>query len=109
MEFISWATNNHTGIWAFFDVMNALRGLWLLIFCVFLSKRVRSRLLRTIYKTPALGSKTSRGNTVHTSSSNKANSETSAPIELAIICTNVEDINDKENDSDDPMANFNDN
>lgn len=41
MEFASWITGYSDGIWYFFDICNCLRGLWLLIFCVLLSKRVR--------------------------------------------------------------------
>jgi hypothetical protein len=40
MEFVSWILNNNNGIWHIFDVINSLRGVWLMIFCVFLNKRI---------------------------------------------------------------------
>jgi hypothetical protein len=48
MESISWFASDklHVAFWIVFDMLNVLRGLWLLIFCVFLSKRVRMALMR---------------------------------------------------------------
>jgi hypothetical protein len=48
MEFASWITDQNDGIWYFFDICNCLRGLWLLIFCVLLSKRVRVGVRRSL-------------------------------------------------------------
>jgi len=62
MEFISWAVGcfsnteyeldaepSFVNVWLFFDVLNCLRGVWLLIFCVFLSKRVCTTLKRKFF------------------------------------------------------------
>jgi hypothetical protein len=45
LNFISWASDINDGIWHAFDIINCLSGLWLMIFCVFLNKRVRIRLI----------------------------------------------------------------
>jgi hypothetical protein len=56
MESISWfATDKmHVAFWIAFDMLNVLRGLWLLIFCVFLSKRVRTALIRKCLRMPGM-------------------------------------------------------
>lgn len=46
MEFISWAVKDSNGLWHIFDILNCLRGLWLLILCVIFSNRLRSRILK---------------------------------------------------------------
>jgi hypothetical protein len=43
---IDWFLGQPDKLWKIFYLINNLRGLWLLIFCVILSKRVRSELLR---------------------------------------------------------------
>jgi hypothetical protein len=45
-EMIDWFLGQPDKLWKIFYLINNLRGLWLLIFCVILSKRVRSGLLR---------------------------------------------------------------
>jgi hypothetical protein len=45
-ESIMWADQGDDDIWHVFDIINSLRGLWLMIFCVLLSTRVRCKLLR---------------------------------------------------------------
>lgn len=48
MELVSWIVDQHDGVWHIFDIINSLRGLWLLIFCVVLSKRVRVGVRRSL-------------------------------------------------------------
>jgi hypothetical protein len=50
MEFVSWILNNSNGIWHIFDVINSLRGLWLMIYCVFLNKRIKMGLRSKLFR-----------------------------------------------------------
>lgn len=70
MEFLSWIMGDDKGIWRFFDICNCLRGLWLIIFCVVLSKRVRLGVRRSLsLRTSESKSSNSRNITAVTSTS----------------------------------------
>lgn len=95
MEFISWVVDdNKSYFWWFIDIINGLRGLWLLIFCVFLADRVRSKLHRKIFKHsgPERGPTFSRNNTFKTSAYTSNKDTNSMPIERV----GAEEINMKE-------------
>jgi hypothetical protein len=88
MESISWffAGKMHQAFWIIFDMFNVLRGLWLLIFCVFLSKRVRRALLRKCnfmsgIKTPSASNR----NTVNVSLSKGSQSDQSDKVEMKAL------------------------
>lgn len=81
MEFISWALESWSGIWHLFDIINCLKGLWLVIFCVFLSQRVRSKLTRhAIFCHCGQGAIITAQNSSKTTTSEKYD-----PIELASL------------------------
>jgi hypothetical protein len=73
MEFVSWAIDEHHGVWAVFDILNALRGFWLVVFCVLLSKRVRVRLVQKIAF--ALGLRSQQISTAHFNTSSKQSAD----------------------------------
>jgi hypothetical protein len=88
MESVSWLITEkiHQAFWLIFDMFNVLRGLWLLIFCVFLSKRVRRALLSKCnfmsgIKTPSASNR----NTVNVSLSKGSRSDHSDQVEMKAL------------------------
>lgn len=95
MEFISWVVDDYASyFWRFIDIINGLRGLWLLIFCVFLADRVRSKLYCKIFKHsgPTRGPTFSRNTTFKTSAYSSKKDPNTTPIEHV----GAEEINMKE-------------
>lgn len=90
MESISWfaAGLMHEVFWMVFDVFNVLRGLWLLIFCVFLSKRVRTALLRKFFCISGFQATTeSNRNTATMSFSKCSQTDSKDQVEMRTLVT----------------------
>lgn len=85
MEFISWALNIHDEIWHIFDVINCLKGLWLMIFCVFLSNRVRPRMIAFFFCHRHRGINIANRN----AASNNTTSGKREPMELVSFVTEM--------------------
>lgn len=82
MEFVSWALNSHDEIWHIFDIVNCLKGLLLMIFCVFLSNRVRSRLMAFFFCHRGI-------NIANRNASNNTSSGKREPMELVSFVTEM--------------------
>jgi hypothetical protein len=88
MESISWffAEKMHQAIWLIFDMFNVLRGLWLLMFCVFLSTRVRTALFRKCnFMSGIKTTSASNRNTVNVSLSKGSQSDHSDQVEMKTL------------------------
>jgi hypothetical protein len=97
MESISWFVSDetHVAFWMPFDMLNALRGLWLLIFCVFLSKRVRTALIikclcMSGIKTPSASIK----NTATVSMTKCSQSDHTDQVEMNVLVADENRAND---------------
>lgn len=92
MECVQWFTGDkvHKAFGLVFDIFNALRGLWLLIFCVFLSKRVRTALIRKFNCMSAIQTtlKPNKRHTVTVSLSKGSQSENNEQVEMNTLVSN---------------------
>jgi hypothetical protein len=91
MESISWFFTDkmHRAFWTVFDMLNVLRGLWLLIFCVILSKRVRTALVRKLLCMSVIQVTTaSNRNTATVSMSKGSQSDHNDQVEMRTLIAN---------------------